>query len=254
MTKQRLEREFTSEEMESWAQEVRTAMKESPDENEEVFPNDAVELRDYILTLEENMKDKPTDHLREELRVYKAYQTGWYKGVCFTYEYFIDLKEKERVREREDKIANDVYDKKLFGYLENQGNERLISKKELLNLKETKLTREDLEKAGIQNTGRYLVDGELDEPENDILRIQQSVLARITDEEQKKYIVNYNPYELFNVGGASETIKAIRNNPYEELTDWNEDFIDYWKPYYLSMGINKLKRILKFRSKYPVTK
>ena len=112
MTKQRLENEFTSEEMESWAQEVRTAMKESPDENEEVFPNDAVELRDYILTLEENMKDKPTDHLREELRTYKAYQTGWYKGVCFTYEYFIDVKEKERIREREDEIANEVLDEK----------------------------------------------------------------------------------------------------------------------------------------------
>jgi len=100
--KERLENEFSSEEMESWAQEVRTAMKESPDENEEAFPNNAEELRDYILTLEENMKHKPTDHLREELRVYKAYQTGWYKGVCFTYEYFIDLKEQERVREREE--------------------------------------------------------------------------------------------------------------------------------------------------------
>ena len=157
MTKQRLENEFTSEEMESWAQEVRTAMKESPDENEEVFPNDAVELRDYILTLEENMKDKPTDHLREELRTYKAYQTGWYKGVCFTYEFFIAEKEKERVREREDKIANEVYDKKLFAYLEKEGT-REFSKDELLNLKETKLTRRDLEKAGIQNTGRYLVE------------------------------------------------------------------------------------------------
>ena len=252
MTKQRLEREFTSKEMESWAQEVRRAMKEEPDENEEAFPNDADELRHYILTLEENIKDKPTAHLREELRTYKAYQTGWYKGVCFTYEYFIDLKEKERVRE-EDKIANKIYDKKLFAYLEDQ-EKRMISKKELLNLKENKLTRKDLDKAGIKNTGRYLVDGELDEPENDILRIQQSVLARIADEEQKKYIVNYNPYELFNVGGASETIKAIRNNPYEELTDWNEDFIDYWKPYYLSVGINKLKRILKSTSKYPVKK
>jgi hypothetical protein len=157
MTKQRLENEFTSEEMESWAQEVRTAMKESPDENEEAFPNDAVELRDYILTLEENMKDKPTDHLREELRTYKAYQTGWYKGVCFTYEFFIAEKEKERVREREDKIANEVYDKKLFAYLEKEGT-REFSKDELLNLKETKLTRRDLEKAGIQNTGRYLVE------------------------------------------------------------------------------------------------
>ena len=86
MTKQRLENEFSSKEMESWAQEVRTAMQESPDENEEVFPNDAVELRDYILTLEENMKHTPTDHLREELRVYKAHQTGIYKGFCFSFE------------------------------------------------------------------------------------------------------------------------------------------------------------------------
>ena len=103
--KERLENEFSSEEMESWAQEVRTAMKESPDENEEAFPNNAEELRDYILTLEENMKHKPTDHLREELRVYKAYQTGWYKGVCFTYEYFIDLKEQERSDEIKSKAT-----------------------------------------------------------------------------------------------------------------------------------------------------
>ena len=96
MTKQRLENEFTSEEMESWAQEVRTAMKESPDENEEAFPNDAVELRDYILTLEENMKHTPTDHLREELRVYKAHQTGIYKGFCFSFEQL--MAEADRVK------------------------------------------------------------------------------------------------------------------------------------------------------------
>ncbi len=154
--KERLENEFTSEEMESWAQEVRTAIQESPDENEEAFPNNAEELRDYILTLEENMKHKPTDHLREELRTYKAYQTGWYKGVCFTYEYFIAEKEKERVRE-EDKIANKVYDKKLFAYLEKHGTKE-FSKDELLTKASSKilLTRKDLEKAGIQNIGRYL--------------------------------------------------------------------------------------------------
>ena len=157
MIKQRLENEFTSEEMESWAQEVRTAIQESPDENEEAFPNDAVQLRDYILTLEENMKHKPTDHLREELRTYKAYQTGWYKGVCFTYEYFIAEKEKERVRE-EDKIANKVYDKKLIAYIKKQDPKRDISKDELLTKASSKilLTRKDLEKAGIQNIGRYL--------------------------------------------------------------------------------------------------
>ena len=157
MIKQRLENEFTSEEMESWAQEVRTAIQESPDENEEAFPNNAEELRDYILTLEENMKHKPTDHLREELRTYKAYQTGWYKGVCFTYEYFIAEKEKERVRE-EDKIANKVYDKKLIAYIKKQDPKRDISKDELLTKASSKilLTRKDLEKAGIQNIGRYL--------------------------------------------------------------------------------------------------
>ncbi len=156
MIKQRLEREFTSKEMESWAQEVRTAMKESPDENEEVFPNDAVELRDYILTLEENIKHKPTDQLREELRVYKAHQTGWYKGVCFTYEYFIDVKEKERIKE-EDKIANEVYDKKLFAYI-GQDPEKEYSKDDLLKKASPKilLTRKDLEEAGIQNIERYL--------------------------------------------------------------------------------------------------
>ena len=156
MTKQRVEKEFTSEEMESIAQEFRRGMQEEP-VNDEMFPNDADELRHYILTLEENIKDKPTAHLREELRTYKAYQTGWYKGVCFTYEYFIDLKEKERVRE-EDKIANKIYDKKLFAYLEKQDPKIEISKDELLKKTKPKilLTRKDLEKAGIQDIGRYL--------------------------------------------------------------------------------------------------
>jgi hypothetical protein len=159
MTKQRLEKEFTDEEMESIAQDFRIGVQEEPDENEEVFPNNARQLRDYILTLEENIKHKPTDALREELRVYKAHQTGLYKGICFGFEFLIAEKEKKIVIEREDKIANNLYDKKLFAYLENERKvdpERKIHKKELL--KETRLTREDLEKAGIQNTGRYLVD------------------------------------------------------------------------------------------------
>ena len=157
--KKRYKREFSDDEIDSMAQEFRRGCKEEyPDENEELFPNDAVQLREYILTLEENMKHKPTDHLREELRTYKAYQTGWYKGVCFTYEYFIGAKEKERVREREDEIANEVYDKKLFAYLEKQDPKIEISKDELLKKTKPKilLTRKDLEKAGIQNIGRYL--------------------------------------------------------------------------------------------------
>ena len=58
MTKQRLEKEFTDAEIDSMVQEFRRGIKEEPDENEEVFPNDAEQLRDYILTLEENMKQK----------------------------------------------------------------------------------------------------------------------------------------------------------------------------------------------------
>ena len=94
MTKQRVEKEFTSEEMESIAQEFRRGMQEEP-VNDEMFPNDADELRAYILTLEENMKDKPTEHLREELRVYKAHHTGMLKGISFAFEFIIAEKEKK---------------------------------------------------------------------------------------------------------------------------------------------------------------
>ena len=163
MTKQRLEKEFTDAEIDSMVQEFRRGIKEEPDENEEVFPNDAEQLRDYILTLEENMRHKPTEHLREELRVYKAHQTGIYKGFCIAYEQLMakadEVKREHPAEEIEDKIANNLSTKKVFNYLEKQKKinpERLISKKELL--RKTKLTRRDLEKAGIQNTGRYLVE------------------------------------------------------------------------------------------------
>jgi hypothetical protein len=163
MTKQRLEKEFTDEEIDSMVQEFRRCAKEEhPDENEELFPNNAEELRDYILTLEENYKHKPTEHLREELRVYKAHQTGIYKGFCFAFEQLMseaDKVKREHPADEEDRIANNLSTKKVFNFLENEKKvnpERMISKKELL--KETRLTREDLEKAGIQNTGRYLVD------------------------------------------------------------------------------------------------
>ena len=93
----RYKKEYSDAEIDSYVQEFRRGVKEEhPDENEEVFPNDAVELRDYILTLEENMKDKPTDHLREELRVYKAHQTGIYKGFCVAYEQL--MTEADRVK------------------------------------------------------------------------------------------------------------------------------------------------------------
>ena len=51
MTKQRLENEFTSEEMEAMSQDFRKGMQEEADDNEELFPNNAEQLRGYITTL-----------------------------------------------------------------------------------------------------------------------------------------------------------------------------------------------------------
>ena len=58
----RYKKEYSDAEIDSYVQEFRRGVKEEhPDENEEVFPNDAEQLRDYILTLEENMKHTPIE-------------------------------------------------------------------------------------------------------------------------------------------------------------------------------------------------
>tara|TARA_B100001964_G_C14009927_1_gene498826 strand:- start:142 stop:405 length:264 start_codon:yes stop_codon:yes gene_type:complete len=61
---------------------------------------------------------------------------------------------------------------------------------------------------------------------------------------------DYNPYEMLSPIEADGFIREIRDTPYEVLINEkpitiNKDFIDYWKPIYSSMGINKLKRKLK---------
>jgi hypothetical protein len=93
--KKEYKKEFSDSEIDSYVQEFRRGMKEEhPDENEEVFPNNADQLVDYIKTLEENMRNNPTDHLREELRVYKAHRTGIYKGFCIAYEQLMSEADK----------------------------------------------------------------------------------------------------------------------------------------------------------------
>jgi hypothetical protein len=114
MTK-RYEKEFTDEEIDSMVQEFRRGMKEEhPDENEEVFPNNAEELRAYIISLEENYKHNPTESLREELRVYKAHQTGIYKGFCISYEQLMSeadkVKREHPADEEEEEIKPTLFD------------------------------------------------------------------------------------------------------------------------------------------------
>jgi|TARA_Y100000294_G_C8501625_1_gene315044 hypothetical protein len=66
---------------------------------------------------------------------------------------------------------------------------------------------------------------------------------------------DYNPYEMLSVREANGFIRFVRGTPHEVLLNEKpmligKDFIDYWKPIYSSMGINKLKRRLKSESRY----
>ena len=175
----RYEKEFTDAEIDSQVQEFRRGAKEDhPDENEELFPNNAEELKAYITSLEESYKNNPTEPLREEIRVYKAHQTGIYKGFCIAYEQTMSLadyikqkhpaeeddptieqilEDQENQTQDEDEVVNNLATKKVFDYLKKEKKvnpRRKISKKELLE--KTRLTREELEEAGIQNMERYI--------------------------------------------------------------------------------------------------
>ena len=165
----RYKKEFTDADIDSQVQEFRRGAKEEhPDENEEVFPNDAVQLREYILTLEENMKDKPTDHLREELRVYKAHQTGMYKGVCIAF---------EQVQREADKVT--------------QGHPERIKEEEEERIKEEEEIEHPLEKNAYKHDPNYnfkpLTYGDIDKYE----AISYGPFLGIPWEEFDKMIQNY---------------------------------------------------------------
>ena len=112
-TKKRREKEFSSKDIDDLAQEFREAMEESPDENEEPFPNNVYELRRYIFTLMKNYEVNPTEHLREELRVYQAYQTGMYKGYCLCHEKILaeadKIKKENPEEEEEEEIKPTIF-------------------------------------------------------------------------------------------------------------------------------------------------
>ena len=61
-------------------------------------------------------------------------------------------------------------------------------------------------------------------------------------------VKDLGPYEMLSVHEADTFIRYIKNTSHEVLIEngsMEKDFIDYWKPIYSSMRINKLKRRLK---------
>jgi hypothetical protein len=117
MTKtKRVEKEFTDAEIDSYVQEFRRGKKEKEnvDTNEEKFPRDEQEIRYYIATLEKEYLKNPTEHLREELRVYKAHYSGWYNGFSVAFEFL--MRESDRIqnerpeKEEEEEVKPTLFD------------------------------------------------------------------------------------------------------------------------------------------------
>ncbi|MDP7555707.1 MAG: hypothetical protein QGF31_05940 [Nitrospinota bacterium] len=156
MNSKRLKCEFSDKEIDSWVQNFRRMMKEEPDPNEEVFPNDMNEVNAYIHTLEDLIEKNPTQELKEDLRVYKAFWSGSFNGYATATEYLMKKSDEIQQVSKEDEKVNDLSNKKVFKFLEEEHKkdpDRMIYKKELL--KKSKLTKKELKAAGIANVERY---------------------------------------------------------------------------------------------------
>ena len=95
-----IEREFSDAEIEASVQEFRRGVQQEPDDNDEVFPNNVNDIADWIATLEEKVKHNPTDELKEDLRVYKGFRSGFNKAWQQAVEWF--HKEAEQVKQEEE--------------------------------------------------------------------------------------------------------------------------------------------------------
>tara|TARA_B110000263_G_C15151854_1_gene438265 strand:- start:152 stop:649 length:498 start_codon:yes stop_codon:yes gene_type:complete len=163
MKKKRLEKEFTDVEIDSWVQEFRRACKEEPDPNEEQFPNDMSVINEHIDMLEDLIKRKPSQELKEDLRVYKALRTGAFKGFATATESLMKRADDIK-REEEDEKANQLSTNKVFKFLKKEDKinpNRKISKDEMLKI--SRLTKQELLDAGIENTDRYILSNSKDE-------------------------------------------------------------------------------------------
>tara|TARA_B100000315_G_scaffold224525_1_gene230125 strand:- start:65 stop:535 length:471 start_codon:yes stop_codon:yes gene_type:complete len=102
-----IEREFSDAEIEASVQEFRRGVQEEPDNNNEVFPNNVNDIADWIATLEEKAKHNPTDELKIDLRVYKAFRSGFNKAWQQAVEWF--HKEADHVKQEEE-IKSTMFD------------------------------------------------------------------------------------------------------------------------------------------------
>ena len=108
--KKRIEKEFTDEEIDSYVQEFRRGKLKERDPNEEKFPRDEQDLRSYIATLIQNYEKTSTEELREELRVYKAHYSGWYKGFSVAFEYLMAESDRIQREHPEEEIKPTLFD------------------------------------------------------------------------------------------------------------------------------------------------
>lgn len=95
-----IEREFSDAEIEASVQEFRRDVQKEPDDNDEVFPNNVNDIADWIATLEEKVKHNPTNELKVDLRVYKAFRSGFNKAWQQAVEWF--HKEADHVKQEEE--------------------------------------------------------------------------------------------------------------------------------------------------------
>ena len=99
----RIEKEFSDPEIDSYLQEFRRGAKEIDKNypNDEVFPNDMNEVANHIEVLEDLVMNNPTNELKEELRVYKAFRSGSNRGWATAVECMTKLAD-EQVQQRKE--------------------------------------------------------------------------------------------------------------------------------------------------------
>ena len=128
------------------------------------FPTDINEINKYLLALEDAPEKYATSfEVEADKKLFQSYRYGY--AVGFSEGVSQVLGKIKEVRSstiaEEDEIANQISTNKVFDYLEKENEkdpDQMISKEEILQ--KSKLTREDLEKAGIQNVERYLTHNE----------------------------------------------------------------------------------------------
>ena len=102
-------REFSDAEIEASVQEFRREVQKEPDDNDEVFPNNVRDIAGWIATLEGKVNLNPTRELKEDLRTYKAFRSGFNKAWQQAVEWF--HKEADQAKqEEEEEVKPTMFD------------------------------------------------------------------------------------------------------------------------------------------------